>query len=195
MSSVLFSVPNYVTGTIEIQLMAYLQLIRNRLKLLNRILVEFRPTKRSIGLGLNQHSLLMGHAEIDANYFLDGIGAYAFKRESKLQFAAPVAKISKTQKRTTPWHQVAFSSLGWIIKMLGKPRDSIADFRVAPATSSNNFLNDLQNVEKLQEAYTKLEQAAILINSSYSVQLIVILIIKFTTLTSLLYICCMMIIE
>lgn len=77
--------------------------------------------------------------------------------------------------------------------MLVKPQNSIAEFRAA--TSSNNLLNDLQNIAKLQEAYTKLEQAAILINSSYSMQLVVILIIKFTTLTSLLYICCMMIIE
>lgn len=173
--------------------MAYLQLIRNRLKLLNKILAEFRPTKRSMGLGLTPRLPVLGHGEFDAHYFLDGIGAYALKGKSKLQLAAPVATTSKTQKRTTPWHQVAFGSLSWIIKMLVKPQNSIAEFRAA--TSSNNLLNDLQNIAKLQEAYTKLEQAAILINSSYSMQLVVILIIKFTTLTSLLYICCMMIIE
>lgn len=150
--------------------------------------------KRTMGLGRNQRSPMMGHGEIDVHNFLDGIGAYAFKEKSKLQFAAPVDTTTKTQKHTQPWHQVAFSSLRSIIKMLVRPPNSIEKFRGA-ATSSNHLLSDLQNVAKLQEAYTKLEQAAILINSSYSMQLIVILIIKFTTLTSLLYICCMMVIE
>lgn len=176
-------VPNYVTGTIEIQFMAYLQLVRNRLKLINTILAEFRPTKRN-------QLVIANIGLIDPKQFLDGIGAYAIKGKSKLQFPTRAMTTSNNQNQK-PWYVWVFNFLNRVVRLLVRPRISIEAFRECTA----NLFSDAENIGKLHEAYSKLEHAAILINSSYSMQLIVILIIKFTTLTSLLYVCCMMIIK
>lgn len=184
-------VPSYVTATTEIQFMAYLRLIRIRLKLLNRILVEYRPMKRVKKLSAIEEVLLGD--EIDSQRFMDGIGVYAFRGKSKLQFTAPdIIKTSKrVPSRTKRWQQLATNTMNWLIKFLVKPKFANSGKIYGSAT---NLFSDAENVAKLHEAYANLEKAAILINSAYSMQLITILIVKFTTLTSLLYFCCMMII-
>lgn len=180
-------VPNIVMGTIEIQFMAYLQLIHNRLKLLNTILVEFRPMKRN--KMMNEFRLSIGLSRgIDSQRFSDGIGAYALKGKSKITLNATT---SKSQNEKKSWHHTAVDSLEWIVKLVVKPQILLAQFRGDAA----NLFSDSENVAKLQRVYTQLERAAILVNSSYGMQLIVILIIRFTTLTSLLYFCCMMMIK
>lgn len=183
--------PNYVTGTTEIQFMAYLQLIRNRLKLLNTILVEFRPLKRNRTVNEYFPKIQMSqHSQIDPQRFLDGIGAYALKGKSKLQSIPNVPPATETRTTKSVQH-FACNAIDWMIKLLLKRKISINEFR----GSASNLFSDLENVGKIHDTYSKLENAAILINAAYSVQLTVILIIKFTILTSRLYFCCMMIIK
>lgn len=183
-------VPNFVMGTIEIQFTAYLQLIRNRLKLLNTILVEFRPMKRNTIMNDFCSSIGLS-CGIDSQRFLDGIGAYALNRKSKLHLITSNATASRSKNEKKTWHRTTVGALDWIVKLVVKPQILIAQFRGDAA----NLFSDSENVAKLQRAYTQLERTTILINSSYGIQLIVILIIRFTTLTSLLYFCCMMMIK
>lgn len=177
-------------GTIEIQFTAYLQLIRNRLKLLNTILVEFRPMKRNTIMNDFCSSIGLS-CGIDSQRFLDGIGAYALNRKSKLHLITSNATASRSKNEKKTWHRTTVGALDWIVKLVVKPQILIAQFRGDAA----NLFSDSENVAKLQRAYTQLERTTILINSSYGIQLIVILIIRFTTLTSLLYFCCMMMIK
>lgn len=48
---------------------------------------------------------------------------------------------------------------------------------------------------QIQQIYSKLERTVIVLKSAFSPHLVVILVMKFTTLTSLLYFCCMVIIK
>lgn len=158
--------------------MAFLRLIENRLKLINTILVEVKPLK-----SINRMDALFLSGKVDPKVFLDGIGAFAFKGKSRLQFATPSCTTETTLNR--------LKSRKKLTKAMANRQISFPNVR----SSALRPLSDSQHIAKLQMAYTNLEQAAILINASYSMQLIVIFIIKFTTLTSLLYFCCMMIIK
>lgn len=52
-----------------------------------------------------------------------------------------------------------------------------------------------EKIMQIQEIYTKLERTVVIFKSVFSPHLIVILVMKFTALTSLLYFCCMIVIK
>lgn len=125
----------YVIFIVEIQFICYLQLIRHRMKLLNKLLVNCYQWERN----KNHNSLAYKRIK-----FIEGIrvlGGSKFER-----------KLSRMLEFTEKIHQI-------------------------------------------QQIYTKLEHTSTIFNAAYSLNLVVILIVKFTTVTSLLYNCCMIIIK
>lgn len=76
------------------------------------------------------------------------------------------------------------NSMDMVIKSLSVNRDK--------PLSMMNIGNQIIHIQKI---YSKLERTIIILRSTYSSHLIVILIVKFTALTSLLYFCCMLIIK
>lgn len=63
-------------------------------------------------------------------------------------------------------------------------------------TASNHTVTDLSDaIVHIQHIYMQLEKVCMLINSAYGLPIMFIIVIKFTTLTALLYFCCMIIIK
>lgn len=120
---------------IEIQFICYLQLIRHRLQLLNKLLVNCYQLERN-----------MNH------------NSWAYKRIKSIE-GIRVMGGSKYQRK--------FSRM----------------------------LEFTEKIHQIQQIYTKLEHTSTVFNAAYGLNLVVILIVKFTTVTSLLYNCCMIIIK
>lgn len=180
----------FVMGTTEIQFLAYLQLIRNRLKLLNKLFKNFQQVikNRKVENSNNdemKHNIESGY-DINQQFYINELSTFKRKiinEHTLLQSRNPNSAI---QKPKTP--KVYFKN-------------------VAKTVAARNKVNDLLNVTfyrsidytdyiiRIQHIYSKLEKVALLINSSYGVQIVFILIIKFTTLTSLLYFCCMILLK
>lgn len=56
-------------------------------------------------------------------------------------------------------------------------------------------LKSTEKIHQMQQIYTKLEHTSVVFNAAYGLNLVIILIVRFTTVTSLLYSCCMIIIK
>lgn len=172
----------FVTGTIEIQFMAYLQLLRNRLKLLNLIL-------------LNQKTLMKTNMKFNSKLLLDEISVYESNGMATLQSVSKSTHSidsssnidgCKTNPNKFDWTELMKVKLFTVKKQICENySENQKYFRT----------NNLDNVIQIQCIYTKLEKVSILINLAYGGQVIIILIVKFATLTSLLYFCCMIIIK
>lgn len=180
--------PNYVTITTEIQFMAYLRLIRERLKLLNHLLVDFRPVKRNQWaneMSIPFSRMTYSQQEIVSKQFS---GSNDTRRQVLSTLQRTHSSVGGTSNDAKRARQTWWCRLTAFMR---KPRICKINFRL----NANRILSDLENISKLQQIYTKLERASLRINASYSMQLVIILILKFTTLTTLLYFCCMMIMK
>lgn len=170
----------FVIGTTEVQFMSYLNLVHDRLLLINRILMGLtlrvgeavkiieldnsRPASRPIASSHN----VPAHREIDCR-------EYSF------------ADRAKKSLRPTLFRKIMQ------IARLTKSRVSSKTFPVAESQVIR--VSDENNVNSLLKIYTLLENVSANINSAYGIHIIVISIMKFTTMTTLLYFCCMIIIK
>lgn len=195
-----------VTGITEIQFIAYLQLIRNRLKIINDVLMNFKEIIKRQNYN-NTQKAENRNEEINMKYFsmnkIDkAIDASLNKPDVwyKSKINEKWAKKSETDINqnaiieTSIANQVVKenrSLLLELVKMM-RTKNKVCDILTEKCFRNGDYTD---NLIKIQNIYTKLEKASILINSSYGVQIIIILIIKFTTLTSLLYFCFMILIK
>lgn len=178
------SVPLFVVGITEVQFIAYQQLIHHRLHFVNKLLKDFEKSK---GSNENRHNNVKTvHKPENINSYL--LGHFSNNKvdifkipdinciRSDLKFGMKIHCQLKSQLEYPNWFH---RYLNMKIQkdqhlMLNHPSDYII---------------------QIQYIYSKLERTANILISSYSPHLIIILIMKFSTLTSLLYYCCMVIIK
>lgn len=167
----------FVMGTTEIQFIAYLQLIRNRLILLNSIILQkinAKNTSKSIRMYPNFLTKpLIKEQQQSGNVFDIGLHTLTdspFKDAKERKKEMPKEKIFPNMKSIR------------IRTIFCDPYDTHRD-------------GCIQTVIHIQNVFMKLEKVSHLINSCYGLPIMCILVIKFTTLTSLLYFCCMIIIK
>lgn len=167
----------YVIGTTEVQFMSYLNLIHDRLLLINRILMGLtlrvgeavkiieldnsRPTSPPI---VRSHNAPV-HREIDCR------------------------NCSSVERAKKPLRTTLFRKIMQIARLsVFSKTFPVAGLRVVRVSDENN-------VNSLLKIYTLLENVSGNVNSAYGIHIIVISIMKFTTMTTLLYFCCMIIIK
>lgn len=199
----------FVTGTTEIQFMAYLQLVRNRLKLLNIVLMYFSDieenqshqhhtpsnvettNRKSTMWNCPNHTLIT----LDSNTLSRKICPSPYLPHNRLKLQKiPQAPHNITNDVGVEAWKIQLTenkSFPNLVKMLTSKQC------IVTLNEDNKFCTTdfTDNIIQIQTIYTKLEKVSIVLNSAYGVQITTILIMKFTTLTSLLYFCCMIIIK
>lgn len=192
----------FVIGTTEIQFLAYLQLIRNRLQLLNILFKNFRKVVKNRKIEGNRNQEVTNSNKADAfQYYHGKISSQLFANE--LQTFKRKIIIEDFKQMDTN-----------LVRIIQKPPPSLVSSkpklsfrRVVKMVTTKNKVQDVLNeafyrnidytdyIIRTQHIYSKLEKVAMLINSSYGLQIVIILVLKFTTLTSLLYFCCMILLK
>lgn len=206
----------FVIGTTEIQFIAYLQLIRNRLRSLNSMMVNFNYAKNLIKHNRNfddiNEDILNTMALMNASktcktvaekqkqdywekfikYMANKCGRSNTIMDSEMKFALPKRTTAiSTVPKSTVRKQKGFKDFNqtWCVAALERNANDSQYL-------SQHLSNDItQMIIKTQKIYMKLEKVSALINLSYGIPIMFILVIKFTTLTALLYFCCMIIIK
>ncbi|XP_037033185.1 putative gustatory receptor 28b [Bradysia coprophila] len=164
-------VPFVVTCITEIQFIAYMQLLKNRLELINNFFGQFRgdagkSAKTNIRKSPDPSPLTTKIFTVN-------------KVGDKL-------KILSSQKN-------GFNGLGTnviIMENCGKT--------VGKQWTDNLQLNRklfTEKIMKLQIIYNKMEKFLVQIRSGYSIQIITVFTVKFSIITSMLYACCMILIK
>lgn len=191
----------FVIGTTEIQFLAYLQLVRNRLKILNNVFKNFKQIIKNRKKE-SQNSTFKNEKEIQFN----------FEDYHKINQQFCINELSTYKHKIIDEHtSINRRNVNGFIKqpttLTSVPPERFNFKNVVKTIAARNKVNDRLNetfyrcidytdyIILIQHIYSKLEKVASLINSSYGVQIVIILIIKFTTLTSLLYFCCMILLK
>lgn len=159
--------------------MSYLNLIHDRLFLINRILLRFT-------FNVGEPVKIIEFSPSTTNDIL----VYPIIYGRKLQ------KKKKSKKNRLTWLyscQSLLQKLKQIVSVF-KLKKSSKNLPMDNLTTVRQ-VNDESNVNSLLRVYTLLENVCENINSAYGIHIIVISIMKFTTLTTLLYFCCMIIIK
>lgn len=160
----------FVMGTCEIQFIAYCQLIRNRLNSLNE----------AISRCINAKNIRM------KNIIFRG------KIKSKqLSFIYAGSSMSTNFRKYIRLHAMNTQLLPALMQR-GKT-SPVVESNNYNATESYGTMED--TIVKIQEIYMRLERVCRSINNIYGFPILCIIVIKFTTLTALLYFCCMIIIK
>lgn len=171
-------VPYIVNCITEIQFIAYTQLLKNRLKLINNFLGQFRAS-------------VYVNAE---KYPKSNVNVPEWRAVNKL-FTVKEAwrkfkmSTSSGKKENNVLHLNVHGTVGSVIE-----KRKI----VCKQWSDNLQLNSklfTEKIMKLQIIYNNMEKYSMLIRSAYSVQIITIFTVKFSILTSMLYACCMILIK
>lgn len=174
----------YVIGITEIQFISCLQLIRNRLKLINEQLNNnMQPILTSKPNNNNN-----GKNIFNCNYY----GEKKINLPENGTFARRAINIMNNNDTN------CMKSI-FIIRTLNEKAMKNSTIIPIEFESPGTYLNhdDDKSSEIIQfhQIYTKLECVMTVVNAAFSLHLIIILITKFTTLTSLLYFCSMVIIR
>lgn len=173
--AIYISVPLYVIAITETQFISCLQLIRNRLKLIND---ELNKIEKSVTSERNDYN---GNS-CGSNY------------AKKIRLVKNTSFTNRAMKNNGKSVKSIF-----IIRTLNeKTGKNSTSLPINCASPSTHFKHDDEISDKIiqfHRIYTKLECVKAVVNSVYSLHLIIILITKFTTLTSLLYFCSMIIIK
>lgn len=165
-------VPYTVTCITEIQFIAYMHLLKNRLKFINDFFVQFRRREN-----LKSKNFNMKECQAVNEMFL--------VREIRDKIKIRPSSDEK-QKNINKVKLQAFVESIIESRKLGSKQ-----------LTDNVLINGLLNekIMKMQTIYTDLEKFLMLIRSAYCVQVITIFTMKFSILTSMLYACCMILIK
>lgn len=183
-----FAVPMFVIGTTEVQFFAYLQLIRNRLVHLNGIIAKLEDQKYSptqiLGIETNKKTTSSSLVN-NGNIFNKWRSKH---RHSRNQHAVCLT----TAMESIQIQETSKEKKGFELLKIIQSRKKIHQASVEQYAQNSDYTDDIVTAQRI---YMKLEKVSLLINSFYGTPIIFILAIKFTTLTSLLYFCCMIIIK
>lgn len=169
-------VPYIVNCITEIQFIAYMQLLGNRLKLINNFLSHFRTSTN-----FNTEKRPMGNFNILPWQGANEIFTVKELRD-KIKFPS---SSGKAQKNANELH-------GFVVNVIENRKI------VGKHWTDNLQLNNklfTEKIMKLQIIYKNMEKFLMLIRSAYSVQIITIFTVKFSIITSMLYACCMILIK
>lgn len=192
----------FVVGITELQFIAYLQLIRYRLKMINFVLRNFRELTNEKNSPSHSFQMNMGASGTpEETFFMKEISA-SFKQKRSLKLVKRNNSVrpmkQKDQKELPDAREVPKVGLSRNGKLLLNAVRAIAIMKPMEHIFKPTHFRNADNsatLMKIQQIYTRAERVAILINAAYGIQLIIILVIKFTTLTSLMYVCCMILIK
>ncbi len=166
-------VPFIVNCITEIQFIAYMQLLQNRLKLINNFLGQFRDAGKSPKTNNNKADW-----QASANKIFTVKEAW-----DRIKISSTRGKIQKN---------INDEINGFVATVMEKRKI------VGKQWTDNLQLNNKLFTEKimsLQIIYNNMEKFLMLIRSGYSIQIITIFTMKFSIITSMLYACCMILIK
>lgn len=186
------AVPSYVIGIIEVQFMAYLQLIRQRFGLMNTVLINFQEfmnnNEPKFSLSLNEFVKCSNSSNRIKNRFFHKNNAndiISHKNSKNHHMRLQSTFITIMNEKTLNSYQIFPRNI-----------DCIPNKWINATMQQQHRTNDYTEcITQIHKIYMKTEQATILFKTAFSIHILVILIMKFTTLTSLLYFCCMIIIK
>lgn len=218
----------FVIGTAEIQFIAYLQLIRDRLISLNSIMINFNSDKKLTQNNRNYYGNNISddilNTPINATYTntpqdekhrQQYWGKFIYSIANKCDIGLttthtidPInvsnqmkAVLPKRNLKTTVSKEKGFEMFNksWRLSAVREGQNvhrlNTNDENYYSQHTHNQRSDHTKMIIKAQNIYMKLERVSALINSSYGIPIMFILVIKFTTLTALLYFCCMIIIK
>lgn len=171
-------VPYIVNCITEIQFIAYMQLLKNRLKLINNFLGQFRESAY-----VNAEKCTMRNFNIPSRPVVNKSSTIREIRD-KIKIKIPSSR-GKIQKNINELH-------GFVANVIENRK--IVDKQWTENIQLNNKLFT-EKIMKLQIIYKNMEKFLMLIRSGYSVQIITIFTVKFSIITSMLYACCMILIK
>lgn len=173
-------VPYIVNCITEIQFIAYMQLLKNRLKLINNFLGQFRESvygnaaekceKRNVNVNMSEWQAVNKIFTVKEVW-------------DKIKIPSSNGKIPKN----------VFESNGFVASVIEK-RNKIVGKQWTDNLQLNNKVFT-EKIMKLQMIYNNMEKFMMFIRSGYSIQIVTIFTVKFSILTSMLYACCMVLIK
>lgn len=171
-------VPYIVNCITEIQFIAYMQLLKNRLKLINDFFGQFRENTKETTKKCPNKNLNMSETQAINKMFL------VKEIRDKIKIPSSTGMIQKNINE---------------IKLHGFVTHIIENRKMEGKQWTDNIqLNNklfTEKIMKLQKIYTHMEKFLMLIRSGYSIQIITIFTVKFSIITSMLYACCMILIR
>lgn len=169
-------VPYIVNCITEIQFIAYMQLLKNRLKLINDFFGQFRHSEDT-----------KTHPNKNINVTGQAVNKMFLVKEIRDKINMPTSSGRKIQKNVNEIKLHGF--IGNIMK-----NRKIEGMKWMDNIQLNNKLFT-EKIMKLQQIYSDMEKFLMLIRTGYSVQIITIFTVKFSIITSMLYACCMILIK
>lgn len=171
-------VPYIVNCITEIQFIAYMQLLKNRLKLINDFFAQFRENMSEDANNYPHKNLNMTECQTVNKMFL------VKEIRDKIKIPSSSEKIQKNINE--------MKLHGFVDNIIEKRKTEGKQW-----TDNIQLNNKLfsEKIMKLQRIYTNMEKFLMLIRSGYSIQVITILVCKFSIITSMLYACCMILIK
>lgn len=171
-------VPFVVNCITEIQFIAYMQLLKNRLELINNFFGQFRDSMYGGKLNAAKSSPLVHPASVNKIFTVD--------KGDKLKkiLTQRNVVIGRNNER------IMKAANGILIENSGKT--------VGKQWTDNLQLNRelfTAKIMQLQIIYNKMEKFLMQIRSGYSIQIITVFTVKFSIVTSMLYACCMILIK
>lgn len=166
------SIPITNTGLVLMQFVSYVQLLTDRMKLLNKSLTEFSE-----------------YLDKKEGTICDADGTLLCK--SDLAYIMPVKKLNfgidfKVSQK------IKVNAMTKLRSLMPVPKKVHSAHLITIQYRNDDFSREILDIQTI---YTELEKYAVLINSSFAIQIIVIILIKFGTLTTLLYFYCMIVIK
>lgn len=169
-------VPYIVNCITEIQFIAYMELLKNRLKLINNFLGQFHESAYVNAESCPKRNFNKPAWEVVNKSFTI--------KEIRDKIKIPSSR-GKIQKNINEMH-------GFVANVIENRKI------VGKQWTENLQLNNklfTEKIMKLQIIYKNMEKFLMFIRSGYSVQIITIFTVKFSIITSMLYACCMILIK
>lgn len=169
----------FVIGTTEVQFIAYFQLIQYRLISLNTLIsnctrVHVPRVEDGNESTTSKSTILTPADEMTTSNGVTYVGLTAVSSISSY-ITTTALKQAVVKKRVL--------------------NSDFVDYNAFERMQSSLQQCITADIVKVQHIYMQLENVCTLINASYGIPIMFILVIKFTTLTALLYFCCMIIIK
>lgn len=171
-------VPYTVNCITEVQFIAYMQLLKNRLKLINDFFGQFRQTELHYTKTYPNKNTIMAESQATNKIFL------VKEFRGKIKMPTSIGKIQKNINEI---------KLHGFVENIMKNRN-VEGMKWMDNIHQNNKLFT-EKIMKLQQIYSDMEKFLMLIRTGYSVQIITIFTVKFSIITSMLYACCMILIR
>lgn len=184
-------VPMYISIMTEIQILSNLFLLKQRLDILNHLILEFKYSisnifiKDIIKLDNEKNVSIVKHK-------IFFISEMALRKQIKFKIIKKQNKsiFSKLSKLWESSQDILKSFLKFVMKIVNFKQNTIFDKNFVQI-KGNDKTYSIQKLKEMQKIHSKLYKIAELVSESFGIQMIFIISIQFLTVSTLIFYCCM----